>query len=306
MIDFTIIIPHKNTPQLLERCLSSIPDSSAIQIVVIDDNSSFSVVDYLKSITNMYSNAVFIFSKESKGAGYARNIGINEAKGKWILFSDADDYFLDNAFDILGEYVNSDSDLIYFSSCSVYSDTKKIANRHLYYNQLIDSFLKKELESEDFIRYNFGVPWCKMISRKLIIDNNIRFDEIRYSNDIMFSLKIGYLSKIISADYRVVYCATVTKGSLVNIRSSESLKCRYMVVLRQNKFLRSIGKYKCQRSIAYYLRSSLRYGIPLFMYFIYLSLVWKSSLFIGYKKWIKSAVTLKWLNHDNEDYVIYK
>ena len=306
VINYSIIIPHKNAINLLQRCLNSIPKRVDVQVIVVDDNSDLSINDFEIISNQMKPNVEIYFNNEGKGAGSARNIGLKYAKGKWVIFADSDDFFTNDAFVYFDKYVNSSYDIVYFEPCSAYSDTLLPADRHLYYKKLIDEFEEDNIFTNEKLRYNFGVPWCKMILRNIIEINNILFDEIMFSNDIMFSLKIGYLSKIISADYRVVYCATVTKGSLVNIRSSESLKCRYMVVLRQNKFLRSIGKYKCQRSIAYYLRSSLRYGIPLFMYFIYLSLVWKSSLFIGYKKWIKSAVTLKWLNHDNEDYVIYK
>jgi glycosyltransferase involved in cell wall biosynthesis len=45
-ITFSIIIPHKNTPELLQRCLASIPKREDIQIIVIDDNSDNTKVDF--------------------------------------------------------------------------------------------------------------------------------------------------------------------------------------------------------------------------------------------------------------------
>ena len=43
---YSIIIPHKNIPVLLQRCLDSIPIRDDIQIVIVDDNSSSEIVDF--------------------------------------------------------------------------------------------------------------------------------------------------------------------------------------------------------------------------------------------------------------------
>lgn len=304
MIEFTIIIPHKNTPQLLERCLSSIPDNSAIQILVVDDNSTSCVVDYLKSIAYKYSSALFIYSKESKGAGYARNVGLKYAKGKWIIFADSDDFFTNDAFLYFNEYVNSCYDVVYFEPCSAYSDTLLPAERHLYYKKLIDDFKENDIFSNEKLRYNFGVPWCKMILRNIIEENNILFDEIMFSNDIMFSLKIGYYAQNIYAVPKVVYCVTVTEGSLVNRHSKASLKCRFEIVLKQNAFLRSIGKSIYQKSIMHYLKLSLYYGFFTFFDFIIMAISAKSNFLIGYKDWFKNYFNSNKLARNNKRYII--
>ena len=45
-VKYSIIIPHKNSPDLLKRCLESIPDRTDIQVVVVDDNSSSAIIDW--------------------------------------------------------------------------------------------------------------------------------------------------------------------------------------------------------------------------------------------------------------------
>ena len=52
-------------------------------------------------------NTEVLFTKEGKGAGYARNIGLSHARGKWIIFADADDFFTADCFTILNEYMDS-------------------------------------------------------------------------------------------------------------------------------------------------------------------------------------------------------
>ena len=90
MITYSLVIPHKNTPKLLQRCLESIPQREDVEVIVVDDNSD----EHLKPYVNRHDVILLdIGSDWSKGAGRARNIGLSQAKGRWVLFADADDYY---------------------------------------------------------------------------------------------------------------------------------------------------------------------------------------------------------------------
>ena len=71
-ICFSFIIPHKNNPTLLQRCVNSIPSRDDIQIIIVDDNSDPKIVDW-NALKFNASNLDIVFAKENKGAGYARN-----------------------------------------------------------------------------------------------------------------------------------------------------------------------------------------------------------------------------------------
>ena len=101
---YTIIIPHKNIPLLLQRCLDSIPLRQDIQVVIVDDNSSPAVVDFDNFPGSERKDTEIIHTSESKGAGYARNCGLAAAKGRWLLFADADDFFLPGFLDVLDTF----------------------------------------------------------------------------------------------------------------------------------------------------------------------------------------------------------
>ena len=111
---YTIIIPHKNIPLLLQRCLDSVPLRNDVQIIVVDDGSSSNVVDFTNFPGTDRENVEIIFTKDGKGAGYARNCGLLQAKGKWLLFADADDFFLPDFLKTLDRYCSTDYDLITF------------------------------------------------------------------------------------------------------------------------------------------------------------------------------------------------
>ena len=131
---YSIIIPHKNIPQLLQRCLDSIPRREDIQIIVIDDNSSPEIVDFAHFPGRERDDVEIVFTREGRGAGYARNEGLKRAKGKWLLFADTDDFFLPDFLKTLDVYGDTDYDLVTFRAESADCDTlKPVPSRQGYY-----------------------------------------------------------------------------------------------------------------------------------------------------------------------------
>lgn len=104
------------------RCLKSIPVCEDIQVIVVDDYSP-DANTYLERYPELSRSYIeFIRAPKNGGAGYARNIGLEQAKGKWIMFADADDFFVDKMYDIISSHVESDADVIFFPKKAVYSD----------------------------------------------------------------------------------------------------------------------------------------------------------------------------------------
>lgn len=236
---FTIIIPHYNIPDLLMRCLKSIPVSEDIQVIVVDDNSpdSNTYLERFPELSRPYLE--FIRTTKGGGAGYARNVGLDHAKGKWLLFADADDFFVKDAFSIFGEYESSDVDVVYFKTKSVFSENpEEPSTRGRQQNSLIDGYLYNGEENK--LRVEYWSPWGKMIRRELVVSRNFRFDEVRYSNDHFFSVNVGLNAKEIKADSRVVYVVTRRDGSLTSGGPDKphEIEIRAEVNFRVQKLLR--------------------------------------------------------------------
>lgn len=77
---FCIIIPHKDIPDLLMRCLKSIPVSEDIQVIVVDDNSvgADTYLERYSELSRPYLE--FVRTTKGGGAGYARNVGLERAE----------------------------------------------------------------------------------------------------------------------------------------------------------------------------------------------------------------------------------
>lgn len=246
MINYSIIIPHKNIPVLLKRCMASIPRRNDIQIIVVDDNSDPQIVDF-SSFPGLEDPFVeVVFTKEGLGAGYARNVGLDKVEGKWLLFIDADDYFYDGMSQSIDSFVESDADVIYFDYDSVYSDTLEPSPVRM-------PWVKEYIQEKDVdhLRFSTNVPWAKMISSQLVKEHSIYFDETRASNDVMFSTYVGYYAKSVEVCSDIIYCVTERRDSLWFGMRFESLRDRLIVSCRYNRFMRKIGKGNEYRIYSY-------------------------------------------------------
>ena len=306
-INYSIIIPHKNSPSLLQRCLDSIPDQEDIQVIVVDDNSNEALVDFSRFPGVERRNIELYFTKEGKGAGYARNVGLQYAKGKWLLFADADDFFTENAFDYLFQQVSSAQDIIYFKVASCYSDSLEPAERNRLTNQIVDNFLGNKTENTEYnLRYKFE-PWGKMIKMDLIREENIKFDEIISGNDVMFSVLSGHYAKSVTAVRDTIYCVTINKGSISYTQNIENITSRYVVALRYNDFLKKKNKKQYRQSIMPFLYISItRFGLGVFFRFLCLAFRYRCSLFIKASSWLPSYFRWRKDRKKDKNYIVIK
>lgn len=299
MNNITVIIPHKNSPTLLKRCVDSIPDLDTIEVIIIDDNSDEMHLDNFPKFNRKKIET--IFSKTSLTAGGARNIGLNKATGNWILFADADDFFLKDSFTTFIDSIVKGVDIIYYKVSSVYSDTLKPATRHIGVNRLVSNFKNSELE----LRVKHIVPWGKMFSLDFIKKNNFTFDEVPASNDVFFGLLTGFNAAKIKVVEKEVYCITMNEGSLINTLSSKNNFSRYLVALRYNKFLREHKLNNFQNSVRPLFFNSIKFGIKDFIKYLKLLIVYKESLFydLNITRSIKSFFLLKKNNKQHKKYI---
>lgn len=291
LYQFSIIIPHftKSDTDLLERAVASVPDDESLQVLVVDN----SPLPIDANLFDKRKNVKILFSDNTKGAGHARNVGIDNAKGKWLLFLDADDFFVKGAFDVFKKHYDSSVDIVFFKMTSVFSDTMETAERHISYEKIIDNFF---INNDEYpLRCSYPSPCAKMVKTKLVKGDNILFDEVPASNDVMFGLKVGLAAESIFVDNEVVYCATVQKGSLTNTISLENIESRFNVTIRKNKLLVENG-YKRSASVMYFIVSSLKFGLNPFFRLLYKALVTK-NLFVGYDRWFKTFLSQKHLQN---------
>ena len=298
MKDISIIIPFKNTVDSLPRLFNSIPEADNIEIILIENSDT----PLSKEQIGIQREYILLNASSDRFAGGARNVGIEASNGKWLIFADSDDFFSPDAFSVFSEYINSKYDLIYFGCNSVYDDTLQQSVRHKPFNNLVKDLSTGNCDELKGKLYHV-VPWAKMIRRSLIMENQIRFDEVIAANDIYFSTLCAYYSQNFTCDTEQIYIVTTRKGSLAYKWNKDILEARFMVALRRNKFLKKhkLGHY--QVSIMFYYYKALKTNPILLFKFIYKSICFGQNIFVGINNWVTTFFNINTQEKKEKNYI---
>lgn len=238
---FSIIIPHYNIPELLMRCLGSIPIDPDFQVIVVDDCSP-NADTYLATYPELSRPYLEYYTTEQGGsAGRARNVALKHAHGKWLICLDADDLLTPEAEMLLRREADNPADILFFGYRSVLSDDlNKPAKRNLYQKHF-DQYAKTHDDRP--LRYQFEAMWGKVFRRSMVEEHQIRCDETRYSNDVTFSLLCGIYAKQTAVFTEPLFLITSREGSLASAQvhqhkgSIAERETRLLVALRAQKLI---------------------------------------------------------------------
>ena len=234
-IRYTLIIPHYNIPHLLERLLNTIPRRDDLQIIVVDDCSTKGL-DKMKCLKDKFDYVEWIDLAVNGGGGRARNIGIEKAKGEYLIFADADDYFA-AGFGTLLDCMFTE-DLVIFNVQGIFTDTNQFSERVDHVNSFIQLFNKNRNEGELKLRYLFGEPWGRLIKKSIIDEFTIRFDETKIHNDTTFAYLLGWHAHDIRVISEVYYFVTDRSTSVSKNTRYEAFSVRTENFAKKNRFLK--------------------------------------------------------------------
>ena len=173
----SIIIPVYNVEDYIDKCLNSVINQTLkdIEIIVIDDETPDNSMDIVKRYAKEDSR-IKILKEKNKGQAGARNYGIKESKGEYLMFVDSDDYIADDMCEKLyDKAISENADIVYSNFLEVDDE----GNPTLESENIIRNDAKK-----NYVVTQFG-PCCKIIKTSVIKDNNLYFPEnIRAYEDI--------------------------------------------------------------------------------------------------------------------------
>lgn len=155
----SLIIPNYNSEKWIIRLLDSITNQSFcdFEIVIVDDISTDNSVELIKNYND--SRIRLFINNRKRFNGGTRNVGIEKAKGEYILFADCDDYFYSTkAFETIADIIfKKKPDLI------------RLPYHYLVKNGEGDMMLKENTPQE-LMKSVFVAPWTKCIKRELVVD----------------------------------------------------------------------------------------------------------------------------------------
>ena len=258
-IKYSIIIPMYNSEKTIKRCLDSIfvQKMENIEVIIINDGStdrSLSLCsDYLK-----YNN-LKIINQKNTWPSTARNIGLKKAKGKYVIFVDADDYLETDFFSVINEQLEENIDILKFN-------IKYHGNRidENLFNTADFSDCNGEQALKMFLDQKkvFATPWMYIYKKSLFSENNLFFSENHIHEDFglipCLIIKAKYIKGINYTGYNYVY----NVGSLSTDQSYNAIRTRAYDMLVQYDFLSSFSKMniknkKIKIQFQNYIRNSL-------------------------------------------------
>jgi len=234
MKSIAIIIPHHNDVTRLKQFLATLDEGFFKQIIIVDDASESSELKRLQECVKGFHNLPITLHVQpvQRGAGAARNQGLETVNTDFVIFVDSDDRFTSNYQEIITQAMNFDVDVVYVSPTS-HTPSQELGSRHRLYQKLIRGYLQSQNSvSEARLSTHFFIPTSKVIKTSLIQRHQLRFDEIMVSNDVMFSLSVGLYAQKIEAIDTPFYSILAHDSGLTKLKDRESVLTRVHVFIR--------------------------------------------------------------------------
>ncbi len=214
MTDISIIVPVYNAEKYLKKCLDSLVNQTKkeLEFILINDGST----DKSEEIIKTYKDKrIKYFKNKNQGIGKTRNFGIEKATGKYIMFLDSDDYFSNDACEILYKTAEKEkADLIVF-------DYYRVEKENL--NEVkIESFNATNIKDDPnlLLKINLG-PCNKIYKSDLIKNNDIKFEENLKYEDTLFVVKAIYKAKKIMKLNKFLHYYMIHEKSETTVRDKK-------------------------------------------------------------------------------------
>ena len=185
----TIVIPVYNVEEYLGKCVDSILKQKfdKIEIIIVDDGSTDQSLIIAQKYQKKYQEIIRVIPQDNKGQGGARNTGIRNATGKYLLFVDSDDTIKKGMLKTLYYNMeNSNADVILFGIEYVDEKGRVLLHR----TEFDDKYKEFTLQEQPYLFTKDGYIWDKMYRTELFLKNDIWFPERMWYEDLNVESKI--------------------------------------------------------------------------------------------------------------------
>lgn len=214
----SIVIPVYNVEKYIQECIESclIQSYSNIEVIAVDDGSTDSSPMILDTLEKKYKN-LRVIHKKNAGVSSARNCGIKNSCGDYVVFVDADDYLAKDAIEYMMQIITeTSSDFAILKNCYTTVGQKQFDNKI------------SKISNEEAVSLLLGLSmelgcWNKIYSKKLLNKHKLIFNEnLFYGEGLHFIISVAQKSKRIGLGTKSVYY--YRKNNLSSATSSFNYK----------------------------------------------------------------------------------
>ena len=287
----SIIVPVYNVEKYLPKCLDSLVNQTYkdIEIICVNDGSSDNSLQVLNEYASQ-DNRIKVINQENLGVSTARNIGIDNATGDYILFVDADDWLELDACTILIDHIEKyQSEIIYFKLKPTINinDSYKVEIHQI--TKFDNKHCNKVFKFKDNYKMIFNELKSLMCGDKVFKTKFIKSHKIYYPNNIVVLEDAIFSFRCFLQNPSIVLCNEYLYNYIINTPNSLT---KINLENRLQNLKKAIGEFE---ELAQFGISWLNKYI--YAYFInYLLYYWRYFYFSKYKKDFLNLFT----------YVIYK
>lgn len=221
MISFSVIVPVYNVEKYLKRSLENLVNQTydEFEVILINDGSTDESGQICDVYSETYSNIQVIHQKNS-GSGRARQNGINQAKGNYIIFVDPDDYLDVSALECNAQILEENQvDILINGFYEIRKDLFGKTYEKQYTHGHPGLYNRKDFITS-FSKINEGrlkPLWNKIYRLNFLMKNNIDFSEQRLGQDVLFNYKaFMYTQTVFINDNTYYHYDSTREGSAVN------------------------------------------------------------------------------------------
>lgn len=231
MEKISIIVPIYNTNEVyLKKCIETITSQTYknIEILLIDDGSLEKTANLCDEIAQKDERIICIH-KKNEGVSVARNTGVDNATGNWILFVDSDDWL---EHDAVENYIKESVNCDIVVSKTFFNNEKFIIN---YKQDVIENnnynSLKTLFGGNDACE-TLPAVWAKMYKRKLLIDNKMKFEKgVKMGEDWIFNVEAFLKVKKIRYIQDYTYHYRIDNEDSVTVKFDDGMCEKYLLFL---------------------------------------------------------------------------
>ena len=243
----SVIIPVYNAEKYLHECLNSLllQTLREFEIICVDDGSSDSSLSILKEFASK-DPRIKVLTQEHAFAGAARNLGIQQARGKYLLFLDADDRFKPQMLETaVRQAEKQNADICVFGAEGFDHSSGKVYPMPWVCQPSAawgDLFSANEVPDQIFSFTN-PAPWNKLFLRKFVSEKELEFQKTRSANDLAFVMTaLAEASRIATAEQVLMQYRYNNAASLQGSQEKVPLAF-YDALLELRKRLKERGLY---------------------------------------------------------------
>ena len=209
-IPVSIIVPVYNVEDWIDHCMESVVKQTFcdFEVILVNDGSTDNSKHKCENWAQK-DNRIRVITKDNEGPSVARNTGIINAKGEYLVFLDADDWLNENF--LLHMYQKAISENAEMVECDVYrvnNDTGKMTYR------VCSGIMGRPYTLEEHMKYGYTAIWKCMFAKDLLVRNQITFPDCHSEARAIYALLLAKSNKVVNVKEALYYYRRFRKGSL--------------------------------------------------------------------------------------------